>query len=259
MRKYLSQLIVAALIVLAIIFNPLGLLGPVRNLFFIVITPISRTLSNTSSGAKTFLKTLASIGSINKDNIKLRQENTELKAYNIKLKELQRENELLRQELKFTKSTNMQLISANIISKSPTGFNDSVIINKGTKDNLRDGQAVVSQGFLVGFTRNVRKNNSEVVLIASTQSKIPVYLQESRATGILQGGLKGLIVNEIPLDITPKRGEYVLTSDIGNILPRGIPIGSVKEVNFSRSEISHSALITSPIAFSQLETVFIVK
>ena len=259
MRKYRFLIFLIAIIFVGAIADPFGLLSPVKNYTYILFSPITNSLSQTAQGTQTFFHTLFSLGNILKENTSLKNENINLKSDKIKTKEIERENSILKEELKFAKSTQLQLISANIIAKSPGGLTDSVIINKGSKDGIRENQAVVSQGFLIGRIKTVNKNSSEIVLIVSNTSKVPTFLQDSRGNGIMQGGLKGLIMDDIQLDIIPKKGEAVLTSNIGNILPSGIPIGNVKEINFSQNEISRSVLIESPISFSHLEMVFVAK
>ncbi len=259
MSKYRFIIILIAIILAGIIANPFGLLKPIKNYTYVLFSPITSGINHATQGTQVFFHTLFSLGNILKENTNLKDENNKLQADKIKAKETERENSILKEELKFSKSTQLQLISSNIIAKSPSGLIDSVIINKGSKDGIRENQAVVSQGFLIGRTKSVSKNTAEVVLITSTASKIPTSLQDSRGTGIMQGGLKGLIMDDIQLDVIPKKGEAVLTSDIGHILPSGIPIGQVKEINYSPTDISRSVSIKSPISFSHLEMVFVVK
>lgn len=259
MRKYRFLIVILAIILAGVIASPFGILNPIKNDTYILFSPITSGFQKASEGTQTFFHTLFSLGSILKENTQLKEENTSLKAEIIKNKEVLRENNILKEELKFAQSTNLQLRSANIIAKSPSGLIDSVIIDKGSKDGIKKNQAVVSQGFLIGRINKVNKNNSEIILIISNSSKIPAFLQDSRGTGVMQGGLKGLILDDIQLDIIPKKGEAVLTSDIGNILPSGIPIGKVEEINYSQNDISRSVSVESPILFSHLEMVFVVK
>ncbi|MDO8513455.1 MAG: rod shape-determining protein MreC [bacterium] len=259
MRKYRPLIILIIIIIIGITISPFGFLNPVRNYANILVSPVTSAFNRTTIGASDFFHTLFFIGRIVKENTELKTRYNQLQSDNISLKEVRHENKLLKGELKFVQSTNLQLISANIILKSPSGFIDSVVINKGSRKGIKINQAVISQGFLIGKINKVYKNTSEVILITSSSSKLPAYLQESRGTGVIQGGLKGLSLEDIQLDITPRPGEAVLSSDIGGILPRGIPIGSVKEVSLSHSDISRSAAISSPIFFTHLEMVFVVK
>lgn len=259
MRKYRPFIIIIALILAALIANPFGLLDPLKNSLVNFTAPVTAGLNHTTLSIKNFFATAITLGDVIKENNRLEQDIIKLKAANIKLKETEHENEVLKQELKFTQSTQLQLIPASIIAKSATGYIDSVTINRGSSDGIIENHAVVSQGFLVGMTKNVKKDTAEVLLVTSNNSKIPGFLQDSRGTGIIQGGLKGLTIDDVELDIEPKIKEAVLSSDIGNILPRGIPIGYVSSVRYSQNNTSRTANISSPIAFSHLESVFVVK
>lgn len=259
MRNFRTFIIIIIIILIGIVANPFRILSPIKNYTFTIFSPITSGFYQSTLSTKSFFHSLFSIDHLLNENNQLKIQLIDLKSDNIKSKEIQHENDVLKEELKFVQSTKLQLISANIIAKSPSGYVDSVVINKGSKDGIKEDRAVVSQGFLIGRTKNVAKNTAEVVLITSNSSKIPGFLQDSRGTGLIQGGLKGLIIDDIQLDINPKKNEAVLSSDIGNILPRGIPIGHIKDINTSQTDISHSATIDSPISFSHLEMVFVTK
>lgn len=259
MRNKRLLVIIILFLIIGALINPFGLLKPIKNYTNVITSPITGEIYQTTIAVENFFHTLFSLGNLIKENNSSKGEIAKLKSDNIKLNEMKFENNLLREELKFSQSTRFQLIASNIISKSPDGLINSVTINKGSKDGIKKDQAVISQGFLVGRIGNVYKQSSEVSLITSNISKVPAYLQDSRGTGIVRGGLKGLSLEDIPLDVMPKKNEAILTSDIGNILPSGIPIGNVDEVSLTQNDLSHSAKIKSPISFSHLEMIFVIK
>ena len=132
-------------------------------------------------------------------------------------------------------------------------------INKGSDDGVKDGQPVISHGYLIGVTSQTTSNNSEVFLITNTRSLVPIILQDSRGTGLLKGGLEGLIAREIPVDSEIKIGESVLTSGLGGDLPAGIPVGQVTDIISKESEIFQQVTVDSPVNIGKLEVVFIYQ
>ena len=132
-------------------------------------------------------------------------------------------------------------------------------MNRGADDGVKVGQAVVSQGYLVGRVESVEKYSSQVLLIANANSLIPVTLQVSRGTGLLQGGLTGLIVHSISADTQIQNDENVVTSDLGEEVPAAILVGRVLKIISSESEIFKKVAVSSPVEFNKLEIVFIIR
>jgi rod shape-determining protein MreC len=104
-----------------------------------------------------------------------------------------------------------------------------------------------------------RSDNSEVTLITDYNSLVPVILQDSRGTGLIRGGLGGLVVEDVPLNIAIKPNENLVTSGLGGQIPGGIAVGKAQEVISKSGEIFQKVTIVSPIDFSKLEVLFVVK
>ncbi len=259
MRRYRALIIIIAIIIIGMILDPFGLLQPVKDIVYRVSGPVTISLQRLSHNSGNFFVTLSSFRRLARENEELRADNLDLKASNATLKEIGHENTLLKEELNFMQTSQLQLIPAVIIAKSPSGFVDTVILNRGSHDGVKINQAVVSHGFLIGQVKKVTTHTSEILLITSNSSMIPALMQQSRGTGLLHGGLSGLHLEDIQLDITVQPGENVISSSLGKLLPQGIPIGTIKAIISSESDMSQAAAVTSPVAFSSLEIVFIVK
>jgi len=232
---------------------------PIRDTSQGFLKPISLIFTQTINSIGSFFSKIGSISTLNQKNDNLSEENLELKSKLAQMKELQHENEILKKELNFIQNKDTEkLIPAQIISYSPNSYIRSFKLDKGSKDGVKKNQPVISSGFLIGIINEVYDNTSDVLFISDTNSLIPVMLQDSRATGLLQGGLQGLIVREIALDSEIQEGEMVITSGYEN-LPSSIPIGKVTKIISAESEIFQKVMIESPINFNNLEIVFILK
>lgn len=262
MKKYPGLrflIIIAIILIIGFLISPTGILKPVKNFFFQIIKPFS-TVGNViiDSGSK-IVNNLVYLRSISQENEKLIKENLELQSELSVLKEAQHENEILKNELGFFNSKgDLKLIPANIVGRSVSGYLSTVVIDRGSKDNVKVGQALVSQGFLVGTAKEVFDNTSQVTLITDYNSLVPVVLQESRGTGLLRGGLGGLTIEDIPLNIDIKPGEQVVTSGLGGEIPPGVLAGKVGEVISKKGEIFQKVTLESPIQIFYLEFVFVV-
>lgn len=260
MKKWRPIIIIIAISATLFILSLFGLLKWPKNIFWKITNPVGMVLKVSFGGIPKFFRNIFYINSITKQNRNLIEENLNLQSELAKLQETKYENEILKKELNFSKTApdNLDLFPVAVIGKT-SGYLKSVTIDKGEKDGLFKGQAVISQGFLVGTVSEIRPDNAEVILITDYNSLIPVVLQESRGTGLIRGGIGGLVVEDIPLNISIKNNESVITSGLGGVVPSGLVIGVVKEVISKPGEIFQKVSVASPIDFSKLEVLFVVK
>lgn len=260
MKKWRLTIIILCLTAILMLSSFFGLIKYPKNIFWSAIRPIGVVLKISFGRVPTFFKNIFQINRILKQNHNLINENLDLQSELAKLKEVSYENEILKKELQYTQNQNSSftLLPSSIIGRT-SGYLKSVTIDKGASDGLIDGQAVISQGFIVGITSNVRANNADVTLVTDYNSLIPVVLQDSRGTGLLRGGFGGLVVEDIPLNIAVKEQESVVTSGLGGQIPQGLSVGNVQDVVSKSGEIFQKVSVVSPIDFSRLEVLFVVK
>ena len=259
MKRYQILITAVILIIIFYIFAPPKIIGPARSSVSFVTTPILRFVTNSTNSIFDFFYGIGKVKSIEQENQRLKDENLMLQAENARLKETEHQNDLLRKEIGFVQERkDLTLIPAQVIARSPVSFMQYLTIDKGSRDGLEDGLAAVAQGVFIGKIINVKAESSEVMLTTNTGSLVPVLLQESRGTGILHGSLKGLEIQDIPLDVPIKIGENVITSGLGDDLPQGLLIGKVEEITSKESEIFQKATVKPLVEFSSLEIVFVV-
>lgn len=201
---------------------------------------------------------LVKIKDLDQVNKNLENENNSLKA---QVATLENENVIAKKvsaELN-SSGAGREVLVSRIIGRTPQTFSENLIIDRGTDDSLKVGQAVLSNGYLIGTISRVDGATSEVHLITNHDSLIPAILSTSRESGLVQGGLEGLSLTEIPVDSTVAVGDKVITSGLGNDLPAGILIGDVYQVVKGDKGLFQSAKVNSPIEVSQLEVVSVVK
>ncbi len=134
------------------------------------------------------------------------------------------------------------------------------MINKGEDDGVKEGMAVLSEGFLIGHIKEVDKKNSKVVLLVDPDFSTPVLIQNSNTSGLLKGQLGfGLLLEKVPQNISLETGDTITTSGLGGVFPKGLVIGQVEEVFKQSNTIFQSATIKTAIDFSKLNQVFILN
>ena len=149
---------------------------------------------------------------------------------------------------------------AKVLIDKQSPFLRSIIINKGSKNNIELGMVVLDEGYLVGKIVEVNFFTSRVLLISDINSKIPVSLQPGDIQGIMSGKDKREGVLQYVKDKNlPGINEemQVLTSGAGGVFKSGIPIGVI-EVD-EGLEINKEKIVNFHKDFSQLKYIKVVS
>ena len=150
----------------------------------------------------------------------------------IELNLLKKDNKRLREILSLKESYNIDSISAAVISRKTGSWWRQIILNKGSKDGVEIGSTVVGPGGLLGRVKNTSLFTSSVTLITSPESKLGVWVDRLKISGLMVGladDSPGLIIYSKDADI--KVGDLVSSSPASTLLPPNIPIGIVQSVD----------------------------
>ena len=184
----------------------------------------------TSTAARETLETLAELGKFKGELERLRLENNELKKWRYAAEALNSQNMALRDLHSFVPLPTIKSITGRIISYSGGAFTRSILINVGSKNGARLGQAVMSSFALVGVLVEVADEYSRVLLVTDLNSQIPVKIQNNGISGILIGDNSRLAkLFFLPQESVLAEGQIVTTSGRGGVLPPDLPIGLVKK------------------------------
>lgn len=148
--------------------------------------------------------------------------------------------------LKNTYTTNNVEI-AKVITRNKMYWFNTITIDKGTENGLKEGEAVVTQNGLIGQIKYANKTTSKVKLITSNEdSKISVTIKTNQESlvGNIIGYQNPYTLVELPKTTKkPKKGDIVKTSGLGN-LPKNISIGIVDKIKKDDYKISYILYIT---------------
>ncbi|MEK7170916.1 MAG: rod shape-determining protein MreC [Patescibacteria group bacterium] len=253
------RLIILVAVVGLIIASQFRAFTPVRDFSRVIITSPARLLDGFSFRLTSSIRVLFAISDLAGENAELKMRSSELEAELAKLKSVQSENETLRRDLNFKQSrSDLKLIPADVVSFSPSGQFQALTINQGSQDGIKVGQAVVSNGFLVGKVHRVANSTAEVWLVTNRNLITPVVLTGSQTIGLLSGGIRGLVVENIPLDIKVTVGEAVVTSSLESVYPAGIVVGKVENIISTKEDIFLTLRISTSVQFGNLTVVFVV-
>jgi rod shape-determining protein MreC len=178
----------------------------------------------------------------------------------IKLNLLNKDNIRLRRILSLQKSSDNDTISAAVISRKTGGWWRQIILNKGSKDGVEIGSAVIGPGGLLGRVNNTSLFTSSVTLITSPESKLGVWVDRVQINGLLVGlGVDNPSLILYSKDAEIKVGDFVSSSPASTLLPPNIPIGIVQSIDepFKSKKTAKISLLAKPhvIDWVQILTV----
>ena len=202
----------------------------------------------------TFLK-LQIIQLILKDIKKMENELNELKSKNVSSEILQFENTELKELINDYVSSSDKIL-AKIIVDHNSPFLKSIIINKGSKDNIKIGTNIYDQSYLVGRVIEVNYKTSRVLLLSDLNSNVPVTIAPQNIQAIITGnGNNNAEIKYIKDGFSDEFNDksIVYTSGTGAIFKSGVPIGKVDVIESGKLKKFNVKFYSD---FSQLKYVF---
>jgi rod shape-determining protein MreC len=224
------------------------------------LAPVQWAVSGPSKGVTDFFTSIQTIGELREENARLREELERLTHEVVRVPELERENQELLAELNFRRAQPaFQWISAKVVHYDPSNLVQSVTINRGSKDGVREGMTVITPAALVGRVVRTSPATARVLLITDASSSVTSILQGSRAKGVVNGQRKELLqMKYIPQSEAVRTGDRVITSGVGGVFPEGILIGSITNVSQKDTDIFQEAQLDPAVDFATLDTVLVI-
>ena len=145
-----------------------------------------------------------------------------------------------------------ELVAKVLIDKN-SPFLKSVIVNKGSKDKVKLGMAVLDGSYLVGKIVEVNYSTSRALLVSDLNSKIPVGIEPGNIQSILSGtGKQNGKIEYLETDILIKDKSIVYTSGSGGLFKSGIPVGIYHKETEEDYEVVHFFSKLSQLTFVKL-------
>lgn len=196
---------------------------------------------------------------LQKENTLLKQRIVELKKENIQLKETALANERVQKLLRFQEKIPPSMMAAEVIGQDPSSWFKSVTIDKGEKEGVRKGMAVISSEGVVGQILKTGPHHSTVLLITDYNSAIDSIIQRTRAKAIVEGNgenqcqLKYLLRSEEVII-----GDMVVTSGLSGNFPKGLMVGEIRKVEKAGQGIFQFAELVPSVDLTRLEEVLVI-
>lgn len=265
----IGAIIILLIIFIIVVLNLTGYQKEVKNLFYLISAPIQKTFWQVGDRVSDFFEAITEIKNLKKETENLKLKNQELLAEIVLLKELKKENEILRTALDIGLEKEFRLAIAEVLGKDIS--QDSLIIDKGSEDGIsKDLPVITQQKTLVGKINEVYENFSKVQLLTDKESSFDAKISETpyqnefnagqaEIYGVVKGkGNFKLYLELIPGEEEIKEGDLVITTSLGGIFPGGILVGQIKEVKKSDIEPFQQAEIKPAFDIKELKMLFII-
>jgi rod shape-determining protein MreC len=229
---------VLALISVALIFNDSrsDTLQPLRSALSLMLTPLVwvATLPRHVASAAENLDTRESL---QRENRELKEKQLLLEARLQRLDALEAENRRIRELLASAAHIDDEVLIAEIVGVSQDPYRNQIVLNKGTRDAVYRGQALVDAHGILGQIVEVSHLRSKALLITDPDHGIPVEVNRTGMQTIaIGGGEHGLRVPFLPSNADVRVGDLLVSSALGGRFPAGYPVGTVYEVRHVAGE-----------------------
>lgn len=254
-----ATLLVASLLLISISARSQPYRDPVAVLLLDVVAPFQVVFSWFGRGAGGLWSGYIDLVGAREEAEALRVRVAALEAQLARYGELERENQRLAALLDFRPRVEGTAWGARVIAREPGPLSTTLTIDRGARDGVRRGMAVLAPDGVVGRVVEVSHTASRVALLTDHNSGVDALIERTRARGVVQGGADGgCAMNYLHRDADVQVGDRVLTSGLDGVFPKGIVIGEVVEVRRRHRGLLQSAIIQPSAALDRLEEVVLV-
>lgn len=227
--------------------------GPVRD------SIVSTALSTVFYPAQMVISYVDSHRAVAAENEQLKEENARLRQETYYASEGLQELTRLHTLVRFDDKWDYPIVTARVVGHNPGRFLTTIVINRGTKHGVKENMPVFSMNGLVGKVTKATITHSRVQLLVDPNLKLSVQERRTRVVGFLESMDGHLLSAMIPSHAGVKEGDTLITSGLGGIFPKGIPVGTVKAVRKADLDVMRLMDVAPFQEFSTLEEVFVME
>ena len=235
-------------------------LSILRNSITIALHPIQATVDFPQRLLSWMNNTFIERNELIKENKALQEERL------VNLQALQRfdslvqENIRLREILNASTKLNDNVQIARIISADINPFRHIIVVDKGTQDNLYNGQTMVDTNGVVGQILQTSFLSSQAILISDTDHALPIEVNRNGLRTIAQGNgsYDHLDIPYIPNNTDIRVGDLLVTSGLGGKFPTGYPVALIDKVSRNPSQQFANVSAKPTASLNQIREVMLI-
>ncbi|MCB9060041.1 MAG: rod shape-determining protein MreC [Halobacteriovoraceae bacterium] len=204
-----------------------------------------------------FDRYLANMNAVD-ENLKLKSDIASMREQLFTLDELQKENRRLKDLMQFGEDTKWERILAQVVARDSSSNFKMIRVNKGLTHGLSLQSAVITADGLVGHVYRLSDNYADILTILDQNNRVDVLNERLRVHGILEGDDDICIMKFVKRTSQVGLNDKIITSGLGNIYPKGIPVGKISHIERESYGITQYIEVKPFVNFSGLEEVVIL-
>lgn len=213
-------------------------LTPVRSAIGTGLAPI-HWLGNAPSEFSDWVASLfTSKEDLQKENDALQARLLILERRALKYAALASENNELRQLMNSSEVLDDRVIVGEVVAVSPDPFSHEIVINKGSRDGVEVGQAILDANGLMGQIEQTSSFTSRVLLVSDSSHAVPVEVVRNGLRAVLlgNGDTSSLELVHVPDTADIREGDLLVSSGLGGRFPKGYPVAEVASITKEQGE-----------------------
>lgn len=230
-----------------------------ESFFLLVISPVQSLITSTLDSITGVYNHYFMLVDAAHENDRLKLEMDALVRENKRLEEEVRRLERVSRLDVYSANSDEKALLATVIGRDATQWVKTVYIDKGTSDGVTENLAVVTNAGIVGHVIQASPNSSKVLLVVDRRSAVDSLFMESRVPGVVVGRGSDLCeMKYVPMTAVVKAGDWVLSSGIGGVFPKGLVVGRVLSVVKSKQGLFQEIQLAPGADLARLEEVLVL-
>ena len=235
-----------------------GSLDSIRSGARDALAPLQSAASDALEPVGNFFGGVTRYRSLQKENARLRAELDKARGDQLLTEGAERERQALLELMRLDFAATIPSVAARVISNSPSNFQNTIVVDRGTEQRVAVGMPVVTGAGLLGRVLEVSKTRATIQLVTDRSSSVGVRLTGSGEVGIAvgAGSKEPLRVDFVAATTNVKEGEAVVTSGLeGSAYPPEIPVGTVRAFHKSPGAVQQEITMDPAVDIERLEFV----
>jgi rod shape-determining protein MreC len=230
-----------------------------RQVVLFSVSPFIKITAALVQGTRNLWRDYVDLRHLREENKHLQAEVAVLQRRIDQLKEQSLETQRLQRLLAMREITQAGFLTARVVGKDATNWFKTILLDRGSQEGVRRNQPVLAPDGLVGRVVEVTPTSAKVQLLTDPVSAVGGLVQRTRVTGIVSGNLgAGARVRYLPLLADVVVGDEVVTSGMGGVFPKGIPVGRITAVERRSGALFQEASLQPLVDLGRLEEVMIL-
>jgi len=230
-----------------------------RQVVLFTVSPFIKVTAALVHGTRSVWRNYVDLRGLREENTRLLGEVATLRRRIDQLEEQTLETQRLQRLLAMRQSSQTEFLTARVVGKDATNWFKTILLDRGSREGVRRNQPVLAPDGLVGRVLEVTPTSAKIQLLTDPVSAVGGLVQRTRVTGIVSGNLgAGTRVRYLPLLADVVVGDEVVTSGMGGVFPKGIPVGRITAVERRSGALFQEATLQPIVDLGRLEEVMIL-